>query len=101
MLDKYVEDEEICISELCVKNKPQAYENLKAERNHFAEEWNRLTEEREKQIRADAIDEFVIAYITDEEQYDGCKDCQRMDDYCCIQCFRNRFLEKLKEQNNG
>lgn len=57
VLDEFVEDEETCISEFCIKNKSQAYENLKIKRNHLAEEWNRLTEEREKQIRADAIDE--------------------------------------------
>lgn len=59
VLDEYVDDEETCISEFCFKNKAQAYENLKAKRNNLAEEWNRLTEERERQIRADAIDEVI------------------------------------------
>lgn len=46
---------------------------------------------------ADVISEFVNAYMKDEEQYDGCRECERTDDYSCIQCFRDRFLEELKE----
>lgn len=63
VLDKYVEDEETCISEWCIKNKSQAYENLKIKRNNLAEEWNRLTKEREEQIRVDErrkFAEFII-----------------------------------------
>lgn len=82
VLDKYVEDEETCIGEFCVKSKSQAYENLKAERSHLAEEWNRLTEKREKQIRAKTIEECIN---TLKIYFD--------DDADCIE-----ILEKLKEQ---
>ena len=63
--------------------------------------WDRYLVEHDKQIRADAIDDFVNAYMKDEEQYDGCRECERNDDYCCIQCFRDRFLEQLKGAENG
>lgn len=58
----------------------------------------KLLKEYSEQIRADAIEDFAIAWIKDEEQYEGCKDCGRMDNNCCIQCFRDRYLEQLKEQ---
>lgn len=90
VLDKYVENEETCISEFCVKNKPQAYENLKTERNHLAEEWNRLTEEREMQIRADAIREFAKwedSKCINYSEFDTCEDVVK------------RYFKQLKEQN--
>lgn len=52
-----------------------------------------IEEEHDNQVRTDAISEFVNAYMKDEEQYDGCRECERIDDYCCIQCFRDRFLK--------
>lgn len=50
--------------------------------------------------RTKAIEDFIVTYIEDEEQYDGCEECQRFDDFCCIKCFGGRYLEQLKEQGN-
>lgn len=75
--------------------------SLRSECNSYTQSETRYAEllsEHDKKVREDAIDDFVNAYMKDEEQYDGCRECERNDDYCCIQCFRDRYLEQLKVQ---
>lgn len=46
-----------------------------------------------EKTRDGAINDFVNAYIKDD--YDGCVSCSRDEDYSCIKCFRDRYLEYL------
>lgn len=49
-----------------------------------------------QQGKSDGVREFVKAYENADDE--SCKTCDREEDYCCIECFMDKWL---KENNNG
>lgn len=59
---------------------------------------HKVSKEDIEQIKVDAIEEFINAYMSEEEKcWENC-DKDLDEDFCCLKCFRERWL---KEQKNG
>lgn len=54
----------------------------------------RELKEKNKQIKIEAVKEFVKAYI--KEYKHDCTFCNREEDYCCLKCFRDRWIKEQK-----
>lgn len=52
--------------------------------------------EYEQQIKSDAINDFVKAYENADNL--DCTKCDRHEDFCCIKCFRDRYLKEMEQK---